>query len=278
MRTNARTVALLTRSEPCFPLTIWTSIAAAIALAATGTATGQVAAPQKPTRAQQKAELSYPEAVDEARRNVPPAGFASIYVLRPSKVVGLVGCFVLEVDHRIWGGLANGQYSWDILSPGEHFFDRTMKGGVSLDAQAGRTYYVVISAGGLGTGGVRSVSPTEGEKIRRSLSLNPDRWLLRQYLANWASVRVGMTFAEVQHLVQMSEGHSVTIVGGDMAFHGVTIDGDILITEVGRKEKEYRFNSMLGYNLTFVNEILTEKHDGQGSADRHGCPAPVRTP
>jgi hypothetical protein len=63
-----------------------------------------------------------------------------------------------------------------------------------------------------------------------------------------------------------------------MAFHGVTIDGDILITEVGRKEKEYRFNSMLGYNLTFVNEILTEKHDGQGSADRHGCPAPVRTP
>ena len=217
-------------------------------------ATGPAAAEEKLTKAQKTAEGSYPEAVEEAARNAPPAGQASIYFLRPQSLVGSAVCFSLEVDHSTWGGLGNGQYSWAPLSPGEHSFKRTVRGEVSLNADPGKTYYVVISAGGIGTGGVKFVSPEKGEKMKSKLSLNPDLWLLRQYLANFASVRVGMTLEEVQHLLRMSEGSSVS------------------------RPEGFFFFSMLGYSLRFQNGILTSKtyRQGQGSGhDSHGCPSPA---
>jgi hypothetical protein len=164
-------------------------------------------AQEKRTDGRKKADISYPEAAEEARQNTPPTGDASVYVLRPRKILGMAACLFLQLDNRTWGGLDNGQYSWDPLSPGEHSFKRL--GSVSLQADAGKTYYIVLSAGGLGPGGVKVVSQQEGENIRRTLSLNPNRWLLRQYLANWPSVRLGMTVAEVKALLRMSDGQAV---------------------------------------------------------------------
>ena len=226
---------------------------------------------QKVTKSQQEAERSYPEAVEEARRNSPPTGAAGLYVLRPSKIVGIAGCFYLEIDRKTWGGLGNGQYTWDILPAGEHSLKRTVNGAVSLKAEPGKTYYVVISPGGFATGGVKIVSPEEGEKIKSSLSLNPDRWLLRQYLANWPSVQVGMTLDQVQHLIHMSEGHSSFEDGVELK----EIPGTGWAA-IGGTGKKINFTSMLGYRLTFVNGILTEKHDDQSAGlDSRGCPAPV---
>ena len=259
MLTNANTVRV-NRGGSRFLRAKWALLALTVAaLVGIERATAQVVAREKPTSAHQKADLSYPEAAEEARRNTPPAGGASMYVLRPSKTLGMVGCFFLELDDRTWGGLANGQYSWDPLSPGAHSFKRTVRGRVSLQAEAGKTYYVVISAGGLGTGGVKFVSQEEGEKIRRKLSLNPDRWLLRQYLANWSSVHVGMTLEEVKHFLRLSEGPAI--------FEGEPKGG-----------LTFSFRSMLGYFLHFENGILTAKLDNSAAGlDSHLCPAPTVT-
>jgi hypothetical protein len=123
------------------------------------------------------------------------------------------------------------------LQAGEHFFRRAGS-PISLRAEPGKTYYVVISAGGLASGGVKFVSPDEGEKLMKKLPINPDRWLLRQYLANWSSVRVGMSLAEVTSLIS-PEG------------------------------------SFLGYGLTFKNGVLVEKHDAALGQARYGiCTGP----
>jgi len=245
-----------------------------MALAATYAGTERAVAQDKHTKAQQIAQSSYPAAVEEAKLNAPPTGYASIYYLRPKSIVGKAVCFWLEVDKRTWGGLANGQYSWDPLSPGEHSFQRTIKGGVSLNAEPGKTYYAVISAGGLGGGGVKFVSPEEGEKIKGKLSLNPDRWLLRQYLANWPSVRLGMTLPEVEQLITISEGR----VFYDVSVHPEKIPGiPGLLALVS--EDEFEFRSMLGYSLNFVSGVLTEKHERVvKEEDSHGCPGPALQP
>jgi hypothetical protein len=234
-------------------------------------ATGLAVAQEKSTRAQKNADVSYPEAVEAAARNVPPPGEASMYVLRPSSIVGSAGCFSLEVDHSTWGGLGNGQFSWAPLSPGEHFFKRTVKGEVSLNAEPGKTYYMVLTPGGLGTGGVRFVSAEEGAKMKSKLSLNPDQWLLREFLANWHSVRIGMTLNEVQHLVHLSEGSRYLEEGPRLQQMGTSG----LVAILGTKTV-FRFNSMLGYSLTFEDETLTEKQDHQQvRVDGHGCPSPA---
>jgi hypothetical protein len=215
-------------------------------------------AQERSTKAQKKADTSYPEAVEEATRNVPPPGQASMYVLRPSSLVGIAGCFFLEVDHSTWGGLGNGQFSWAPLSPGEHFFKRTVKGEVSLNAEPGKTYYVVLTPGHFATGGVKFITADEGEKMRSNLSLNPDQWLMRQFYADWPSVRIGMTLDEVQHLLHLSEGTSFRRFG-----------------QVGMTDEEFTFQSILGYGLTFKNGILTGKHVSKPFGyDSKGCPAP----
>jgi hypothetical protein len=135
---------------------------------------------------------------------------------------------------------------------------RTLKGAFTLEAEPCHTYYVVISPRGFVHGGVSFVSAAEGEKIRKNLSLNPDRWLLRQYYSNWASVRLGMTLEEVQHLVRLSERASITKVGGKRPFHGMAKDGSVLLVEVGRTDKSTRSCRCLG--------IAT-------GIDSHGCPA-----
>jgi hypothetical protein len=271
MRADAGTIPV-TLDAPRFNGAKWAALAlTVIALAATDAAAGRTAAAEQPTKSQKKAEISYPEADQEARLNAPPAGDASLYVLRPWKLLGAAGCFGLEVDKKSWGALLNGQYSWDPLSPGEHSFVRFGK-GVSLRAEPGQTYYLVISAGSMTGGGVRFVSPKEGEKIRKKLSLNPDRWLLRQYLANWSSVRVGMKLEDVQRLIRMSEGEFFYESGSEVK----PIPGTGLGAIVGTGDV-FRFRSMLGYSVTFRNGILAERHDPQAPTvpDGRGCLAPA---
>jgi hypothetical protein len=113
----------------------------------------------------------YPEAAEEAQLNTPPAGDASVYVLRPSRLAGAAVPWSFLVDGQQWGDLRSGEYSWGALSPGDHCLQRVKC--VSLKAEPGKTYYVVISAGG-----VKFLSLEKGEKIRTELRLSPRHWFL----------------------------------------------------------------------------------------------------
>jgi len=62
------------------------------------------------------------------------------------------------------------------LSAGEHCLQRVKC--ISLKAEPEKTYYVVISAGGLFSQGVEFVPAEKGERIREELRLSPQHWFL----------------------------------------------------------------------------------------------------
>ena len=263
------------------PAMKWATCVVIVVIALVAAAPELGNASQEHTKAQRHAAESYPDAVEEAQRNIPPSGYASLYVLRPSRIPGIAVCWFVNVDGKAWGGLANGQYSWDPLPPGEHIFTRANKKGVSVTAEPGNTYYVVVSAGGIGGGGVALISPEAGEKMRKKLSLNPDRWLLRQYVANWSSLSLGISFDEAQQRLRFSEGQFAFLEGTKLDPIVIAPNGSGIAGIVGTG-REMSFRSMLGYRLTFKppssgsGYVLSEKTDGlPAGVDTHGCPAPT---
>lgn len=248
----------------------------------------------KESKKQQKIEALFPEAAAEAEANTPPAGYASLYVLRPSGILGMAGGFYLSIDHEIWGCLNNGQFSWDPLSPGQHTFSRTSlrTSTVQIAAEPGKTYYAVLTPNT-----AKVISAEEGEKLRRRLSLNPQRWLYRQYLSNWPAVHIGMKAHDVAQLIRISDGqvYEEGPQGGGL-FKGQGMIGDAPITwspdssevnfhspvlgqvyrlsknQNGQPVSVIQFTSAaVGYRLTFTNGVLTEKLDAGQLHDIWAC-------
>jgi hypothetical protein len=230
----------------------------------------QEATAGKHSKKQEKVEVAYPEAVGEATRNAIPDGKASLYVLRPWKVVGSAGCFTIYTDNQLWGCLPNGRYFYDSLSTGEHFFTRE-RGCDDVQVEAGHTYYAVLSAGGWGgNGGLKLLSVAEGEEQRKKLSLDPYRWLLNQYHANWASLKIGMSSSETMKLLNMADGGtegSFELPGG-MFFHGV--GGGFFWTGTGKGVATY--TGVLGYKLVFRDRAVAAKVDAPPAAMIRNCP------
>lgn len=235
---------------------------------------GRGAENNKETNKQQKIEALFPEAAAEAEANTPPSGYASLYVLRPSGIVGMAVDWCLDIDSQQWGGLGAGQFSWDPLSPGDHNLARTFK-SVALHAEPGKTYYAALNAGT-----VKFLTPEDGEKMRKKLSLNPTRWLARQYFANWLSVQIGMKAEDVERLIRMSDGQAYIErpEGSRGVFKGIAYVRDEP-AGVPTDASLFRFNSAaIGYQLTFTYGVLTGKADAapfSGTLGMTACVPPM---
>lgn len=220
---------------------------------------------QAPGSDAEKLESAFPSASTEAQANKPPPNYGSIYVLRPKSSLGALGCFGLTIDGKLWGSLNNGEYAWDPISPGDHVMGRARPKQYHLHVDAGKTYYIVISAGGLGTGGVKFISEAEGEKIRHKLRLNESRWLLHQYLANWPKIRIGMNFAEVSSLLKMDSMYRLDFSymyasNGAISQFG---NGNISIPVVPVDKVSVYRSDVIWYSLTFRDDMLIAKRDAQ---------------
>jgi len=218
---------------------------------------------EKHSKGQEKINEEYPEAVAEAEANTPPAGLASIYVLRPRAVLGAAGIFGLTIDGLLWGVLNNGEYAWDPIQPGDHSLGRAKMNEYHLEVESGKTYYIKISAGGIATGGVTFLSSSEGEKMRRELKLNPDRWLLHQYVSHWNQVRIGMSEEEVRKLLSFTQMSAQTFryrVVSPSETSNIKTTVGIPVVSV-EDEKVFR-SDLLWYVLIFRRNVLIEKRDG----------------
>jgi hypothetical protein len=230
---------------------------------------GQEPPQKKLTKDQSKAEESFPAAVAEAEANRPPDGWASMYVLHPHSMQGMMGCFGLIIDSQPWGALPQNTYAWDPVKPGVYQFLKTGSKGTPIKIEAGKTYYALLTVGGFSSGGFKFLSADEGEKLRKKLALWPGRWLLRQYRANWSKVQPGKTtLAEVDRLIGEYQWNSVLVIENKQRpgeffhteIHDITLGGFL---SSNPQDKSKSVSRLLGYELSFEgSNNLVEKRDG----------------
>ena len=140
-----------------------------------------------------------PVAQQQALSLAPPAGMGGLYIIRPGGALGAAVPWEVYVDDADTGGLENGRYFYDVLSPGAHTLGE--KHGTNFVVEAGRNYFFAMKPG-FARPKFQSLSETDGQADVRRLKLSGNNRFEFEEGASNSTVLVKLDFPKSSYPIQ----------------------------------------------------------------------------